>query len=476
MNPIIQKTWIFLFMLWISIAASAYDFEADGIYYTVVSVPELTCEVSGGPDDFKYSGDIKIPAEVSFRGKTLNVTRIGSYALFYCTSLTSVEIPNSVTEIGRNAFDNCSSLTSIEIPNSVTKIGEYAFYRCSSLTSIEIPNSVTSIGNDAFRWCTALASVKISNSVKVINAFDGCTSLTSIKIPDSVEKIGGFRECTSLVSVEIPNSVTIIYDNAFDGCTSLASISLPQSLKGIGCYAFRNTSLTSITIPGKVKEIENGAFYNCTKLDTINFEKGNGVLNTTTEQFGGVTCFSNTGNNKNVIIQRNIIANGHYVYDFYLDNIVSLTVGDSISVENLFCKGYKKLQNLVIGKEVSLSKHTNDSRYLSRNFTGHSGLQTLTLKDETPPFTIECTHEQYMNVKVRVPAGSLQAYQSADGWNNFWDIEEYGESSGIESAAVTTEKTISGKYDIYGRPVDDNYAGLVIIQYSDGTTEKVINR
>ncbi|MEE0916663.1 MAG: leucine-rich repeat domain-containing protein, partial [Alistipes sp.] len=61
---------------------------------------------------------------------------IGDSAFWYCSSLTSVTIPNSVTEIGDSAFWYCSSLTSVTIPNSVTTIGNYAFFDCSSLKSV----------------------------------------------------------------------------------------------------------------------------------------------------------------------------------------------------------------------------------------------------------------------------------------------------------------------------------------------------
>ncbi|MBP5418819.1 MAG: leucine-rich repeat domain-containing protein, partial [Bacteroidales bacterium] len=53
----------------------------------------------------------------------------------------------------------CSSLSSINIPESVTSIGDAAFSGCSSLTSINIPESVTSIGDEAFYYCSDLMSV-----------------------------------------------------------------------------------------------------------------------------------------------------------------------------------------------------------------------------------------------------------------------------------------------------------------------------
>ena len=51
------------------------------------------------------------------------------------TSLEKVTI-TSATSIGSSAFFYCSSLRSITIPDSVTSIGAYAFYGCSSLTSV----------------------------------------------------------------------------------------------------------------------------------------------------------------------------------------------------------------------------------------------------------------------------------------------------------------------------------------------------
>ena len=81
-----------------------------------------------------------------------------------CTSITAVEIPNSVTSIGHSAFSGCTRLTTVEIPNSVIDIGDYAFCN-SQLKSVTIPNSVTSIGNSAFGSIESLDTVIIGSGV-----------------------------------------------------------------------------------------------------------------------------------------------------------------------------------------------------------------------------------------------------------------------------------------------------------------------
>ena len=77
----------------------------------------------------------------------------------------------SVTSIDY-AFSYCTSLTSITIPDSVTSIGEYAFLFCTGLTSVTIGNSVTSIGYAAFGNCSGLTSVTFEGTVAEWNAID----------------------------------------------------------------------------------------------------------------------------------------------------------------------------------------------------------------------------------------------------------------------------------------------------------------
>jgi len=66
------------------------------------------------------------------------VTKIGGFAFSGCTSLTSIELPDSLTEIDLEAFEGCTALTSIRIPGTVNSVRENAFGDCSSLTEIHL--------------------------------------------------------------------------------------------------------------------------------------------------------------------------------------------------------------------------------------------------------------------------------------------------------------------------------------------------
>ena len=207
-----------------------------------------------------------------------------------CSSLTSIEIPDSVTSVGDYAFSSCSSLKSLKIPDSVTSIGNYAFKDCNSLMSVEIPDSVTSIGYCAFYCCSRLTSVCITDiedwcniSFGSVDANPMCyagelyinnTLVTELEIPNTVTKIKAyaFSGCSRLTSVEIPDSVTSIGGSAFRACTGLTSVVIGNGVTSIGSYAFYGcSSLTSIEMPDSVTNIGEAAFALCSSLTTVKY-------------------------------------------------------------------------------------------------------------------------------------------------------------------------------------------------------------
>ena len=457
--------------LQLSICASAYDFRFDGLCYNIISEEDRTVEVTHQIDNIPYNsnnyvkGEVIIPERFIYDGKTYKVTSIGDYAFFGCSSLTSVEIPNSVTSIGVEAFSGCSSLTSIEIPNSVTSIGVWAFSGCDGLieikvaegnqnyvsidgclyskgvttlyycprvkTSITIPNSVTSIGSSAFEDCSGLTSVEIPNSVTSIGnyAFSGCSGLTSIEIPNSVTSIGNyaFEDCSGLTSVEIPNSVTSIGSSAFRYCRSLTSVEIPNSVTSIGVAAFSNCrSLTSVEIPNSVTSIGNYAFEDCFGLTSV--EIPNSVTSIGNYAFSGCSGLTS------VEIPNSVTKINPYTFSG-CDGLTSLTLGSSVT-----------------------SISSNAFRYCD-------GLKEVYCKMETPVETEETFKDEvYMNAVLYVPEGCKEAYEKVDPWRNFWTIEEFA-PTGISGVTVNGGQFVT----VDGSTIKvDNAGGQTVNVYTVG--------
>ena len=420
------------------------------------------------------------------------VVSIGSNAFGSCKNLTSITIPKSLNDINHFAFSGCNSLTSITIPKSQKGVGNYTFSGCSSLSSIVIPEEVVSIGNSAFAHCSSLTSITIPESVTNIYeyAFYNCTGLASIiskattppacsddtsfgsvdksipvyvpassvtayqaadgwseftnirsliasgtcgenltwtltdegeliiegtgamtdydrentapwgdyisyiknvTIKEGVTSIGQwtFYECSNLTSITIPESVTSIGGYAFDGCSSLTAISIPENVTSIGEGALLGcSSLTAIIIPEGVTSIENYAFSGCSSLTIITIPEGMASI--------GECTF----------------------WDCY--RLTSITIPESVTS---------------IGWGA---------------FGACTSLTAITCKSTIPPVCIsDAFYDVDKSIPVYVPAASVSAYQTAEGWKDFTNIQaiasdmvEYKNSIYFEDATAFVNTTI----------------------------------
>ena len=337
------------------------------------------------PDSVTSIGNWAFAYCSSLTGITIHdsVTSIGSYAFYGCYSLTSINIPDSVTSIGGSAFYGCSSLTGITIPDYVTSIGSSAFYDCSSLTSINIPDSVTSIGDSAFCLCSSLKSITIPDAVTSIgeDAFCGCSSLTSINVSDNnkyYKAIDGilfdkdaktiivYPCCKSLNYYNIPDSVTSIGSAAFYGCSSLTSINIPDSVTSIGSSAFSGcTSLTSITIPDSVTSIEDITFNCCSSLTSITIPDSVTSI--------GDSAFSWCTSLTSITIPESVTSIGSYAF-WNCSSLTSINIPDSVTSigEGAFVD-CSSLTSITIPDSVTSIK--------SSTFRGCSSLTSITIPD-----------------------------------------------------------------------------------------------
>lgn len=216
------------------------EFIVDGLKY-LKNTDGLSVRVAPGQNP-SLSGEMVIPANVTYLDKNYAVTVIGESAFNACSGLTSVTIPEGVTLIWESAFERCSGLTSVILPSTLTSIGNNAFKYCSLLASMTIPNGVNAIGENAFWYCRALPYLILPEGLLTIGkyAFAYCEGLSSVSIPSSVTSIGvyGFYYCSKLTALTIPSGLTALEEGTFKFCYRVTSVTIPRSVTSIGTDVF----------------------------------------------------------------------------------------------------------------------------------------------------------------------------------------------------------------------------------------------
>ena len=118
-----------------ALPATAQQATIDGVTYEF-NEPE-TGEATVVPSsNGNYSGEVFIPATVTYNGQEYSVTEIGDNAFKLCRNLTSVSMPYTIERLGNKAFFQCTGIITI---------------RCDALVPPEIPNKNAFHNMDASR-------------------------------------------------------------------------------------------------------------------------------------------------------------------------------------------------------------------------------------------------------------------------------------------------------------------------------------
>lgn len=516
MKQIIQKLGLLVAMLLAILPSSAYDFEIDGICYTITSTADLTVSVDGLAED--TISKLIIPPTVGYKGRNLTVTKIAKKALankrglteiilpetisviensicYNDTALIRVKLPKNISTMGSEVFYGCRKLETIELPSNLTSIPEYTFYRCTSLKNVAIPDNVSSIGDAAFCG-SGITQISLPKSLYSIGEEAFCaTKIQYIEIPDKVKSIprNCFNSCSELKDIVFSSS--IIGSFAFYNCDALQTIRLPQNLRSIYEYAFAECdSLFEFSIPSNVYYISPSILWDCPNLTKLKIGGGLGGLSfiydnnrvTYEIQSLGSRHYVNQNNStlnkyighlnglKEVIIEDSNTAfsiKGFYVnysspafsnadlnYYYIGRPLIDIKswVADGLEfrisrepdyghIHTLEIAGYCTENPYFYQKVDTLILGTGINKFIPENLCTNS-LSKIVCRSIAPP-TISgnysnFTTKNFTDVIVCVPYGCKEAYENANFWKSFWNIEELPEITAEEIILSVSEATI----------------------------------
>ncbi len=346
------------------------------------------CDCSG------LNGPLVIPS---------SVTEIAAQAFTSCGFTGTLVIPNSVTKLGVDydytyegygSFQNCTGFTGLELPNSISIIGDYCFAQCTGLSEeLVIPEGVTQLWNHAFWLCTNLPSVKFPNTLTVIGyaAFKYCEGLSgTIEIPSSVTKIYGlaFAYCRNISAIILHPGNQLSGTYVFEHCSSLAEIKIPEGWESTWEGTFSDcSSLTKASLPESLKTIDPACFRRCTNLSEINLHEGITSI--------GIQAFSHCNSLSGKL---NIPDSVERIEAFAFDSCTGIT-------------------RIVLGKSIN---------FVAEPAFRSTHLESMVIRAMTPPELkyIENQSHLPLDLPVIVPCGTLEAYQTSEGWSNFTHLSE----------------------------------------------------
>lgn len=404
-----------------------------------------------------------------------------------CTSITAVEIPNSVTSIGHSAFSGCTRLTTVEIPNSVIDIGDYAFCN-SQLKSVTIPNSVTSIGNSAFGSIESLDTVIIGSGVTNIggrafykgdwtdlkaiycsalippslgsNVFSG-QSVTGIKLyvpEESVNRYKTTAEWNNFIINALP-SFTITwrqYDGTTIDLTFVPYGQIPSHENPIrdasSSYIYTFNRWYPNLVPAKVDATYTATYTAIKRSYTITWLNDDGTtIDQTTVEYGVVPTHTDPS--------KPATAEFTYTFAGWTPEVVSVTG------EATYKATYTSTRNNYL-----IIFQNEDGTELQRGDVEYGQTPAYTGETPTKPATVKYTYTfKDWTPKITAATGNVTYTAQFDSTLIEYEIHVTPEGGSTEGGSVDVTGTPTYGETIILTPVPED--GYVFEGWSDGNTD-----
>ena len=371
------------------------------------------------------------------------------------TSIKKVTFGGNCTAVFSNMFENCSSLTEINIPETVTSIAANAFAG-TGIASLDLHGGIATISSSAFQNCKSLTTVKINEGTTFIDAlaFNG-SPVSSLSLPASLTTIGkqAFNNCALTGDIVLPGAVARINDLAFSGNKAMATIALPASLANLGEGVFQGcTGLTAITVDAantayKVKETgvvttidgatalaypvasTNAAVVDAeiTKIGAYTFQNATNLATITLENCAdfGDYSLANTGVETLAVkgtVGRYVAANNAKLKSLSID-CKEIPVG--IAQNCVALESFASAQDVLVVKQDAFAGATALKEInlggllciLEAGAFSNCGVETLIVGAATPAAMAQGVFtEANSGITCKVPTSAVDAYKAAAGW------------------------------------------------------------
>ncbi len=129
----------------------------NGITYDLYSVSGKNRALVLPPESGKYKGDLRLPDNVSYEGRSYQLFQAIDASFTACPELTSLSTSMYVMPY----ISGCSNLTRVEMREGVTQ-QESEIY-ADKLKSLEFPSTMTTVSNGGAAYCSQLSTIRFNN-------------------------------------------------------------------------------------------------------------------------------------------------------------------------------------------------------------------------------------------------------------------------------------------------------------------------